>query len=572
MRKEKFFENILNSIIEGVIIVDEEARITFMNRQASIILRLPIEEALGRHVTEVIPNTRLHIVVSTGRAEIDRTQDINGTVIVTSRIPLRDERGRVIGAVAVFRDVTSVMKMAEEVTNLREMDAMLSAIIDSTYDAISVADAQGRVVLVNKAYTRITGLSPKDVIGKPATVDIAEGESIHMKVAKIRKPIYGARLKVGPMKREVIVNVTPLFVGKEFRGSVAVIHDVSEIIRLTKELEEAKKLIRHMSAKFTFDDVVAKSSIMREVVEKARKISETNASVLLIGEVGTGKKLLAQAIHNASRRRSGPFVIVNCADENVEIELFGYEKRPGILEEAFGGTVFLDEIGKLSMSAQNRLSSFLETGEFLKGDSRDVGRSDARIIASTTIDLEKLAGVEKFSKELYYKLIPIRIPPLRERMEDIPALAEHIVRKLNQEYGRNVEGIDREALSILMDHDWPGNVRELENVIGRAMINMEPDEKILKKEHIPPLAGVVSPLRKVFKRSSLRELVEDFERKIIVETLKRNGWNKVRTAKELGLSVRALYYKMEKLGIGRGEVDLQGDNSGSLEEGGGSSD
>ncbi len=569
MRKEKFFENILNSIFEGVIIVDSQARITFMNRQASVILRLSPDKALGRHVTEVISNTRLHIVVSTGRPEFDRMQDINGTVIVTTRIPLKNEKGKVTGAVAVFRDVTSVLKMAEEVTNLREMEAMLSAIIDSTNDAISVADADGKIVLVNKAYTRITGLAPKDVIGKPATVDIAEGESMHIKVAKIRKPIYGARLKVGPMKREVIVNVTPLFVGNEFRGSVAVIHDVSEIIKLTRELEEAKRLIRQMSARYTFDDIIAVSEGMRIALEQAKKVALTPATVLLRGESGTGKELFAHAIHNASSRRNKPFISVNCAaipETILESELFGYEEgaftgarrggKRGLIEEAHGGTLFLDEVGKMPMSLQSKMLRFLETKEFTRVGGNEPVKVDVRIIAATNIDLEEMVYEGKFLPDLYYRLnvFPIFIPPLRKRREDIPHLVNHIIRKLNQEYGRNVEGIDDRALSILIEYDWPGNVRELENVLGRAMINMDPEERIILKEHLPPLKVMHQELEVEIPqiKGTLKEMTDEFERKVILETLARNNWNKTKTARDLGLSIRALYYKLEKLKIREG--------------------
>ncbi len=569
MKKEKFFENILNSIFEGVIIVDSQARITFMNRQASVILRLSPDEVLGKHVTEVIPNTRLHIVVSTGRPEFDRMQDINGTVIVTTRIPLKDDRGRTTGAVAVFRDVTSVLKMAEEVTNLREMEAMLSAIIDSTNDAISVADADGKIVLVNKAYTRITGLAPKDVIGKPATVDIAEGESIHIKVAKVRKPIYGARMKVGPMKREVIVNVTPLFVGSEFRGSVAVIHDVSEIIKLTRELEEAKRIIRQMSARYTFDDIIAVSEGMRVALEQAKKVALTPATVLLRGESGTGKELFAHAIHNASPRKSKPFVSVNCAaipETILESELFGYEEgaftgakrggKKGLIEEARGGTLFLDEIGKMPKNLQSKMLRFLETKEFTRVGGSEPIRVDVRIIAATNVDLEEMVSEGEFLPDLYYRLnvFPIFIPPLRKRKVDIPHLVNHIIRKLNQEYGRNVEGIDDKALKTLMEYDWPGNVRELENVLGRAMISMDPDERTILKKHLPPLGTerVDVEIEVPRIKGTLKEMVEEFERKVIIDTLKRNNWNKTKTARDLGLSIRNLYYKLERLGIKEG--------------------
>jgi len=210
-------------------------------------------------------------------------------VIITSRLPIKDERGEIIGAVAVFRDITSIRKLAEEITNLKEVEAQLKAIIDSTNDAISVADENGIVRIVNRAYTKITGYAAEEVIGKPATVDIAEGESIHMLIAKMRQPIYNARLKVGPARKEVIVNATPLFVHGKFKGSVAVVHDVSEIMQLNNELEEIKRLIRHMKAQYTFDDIIGDSRIMQIAKEQAKRVAQTPATVLLRGESGTGK-------------------------------------------------------------------------------------------------------------------------------------------------------------------------------------------------------------------------------------------------------------------------------------------
>jgi len=330
-------------------------------------------------------------------------------VIITSRLPIKDERGEIIGAVAVFRDITSIRKLAEEITNLKEVEAQLKAIIDSTNDAISVADENGIVRIVNRAYTKITGYAAEEVIGKPATVDIAEGESIHMLIAKMRQPIYNARLKVGPARKEVIVNATPLFVHGKFKGSVAVVHDVSEIMQLNNELEEIKRLIRHMKAQYTFDDIIGDSRIMQIAKEQAKRVAQTPATVLLRGESGTGKELFAHAIHNVSPRKNKPFVSVNCAaipESILESELFGYEEgaftgavrggKKGLVEEADGGTLFLDEVGKLPISLQPKLLRFIESKEFVPVGGRNVKKVDVRIIAATNTDLEKWSKAESF--------------------------------------------------------------------------------------------------------------------------------------------------------------------------------
>jgi len=560
MELMKFYRTVLESIIEGVIIVDSDARILYINKMAVRLLNLK-DGFLGKHVVEVIPNTRLHIVVRTGIPEVDEVQNVGDNIIITSRMPLKDENDNVVVAVAVFRDITSMRKLAEEITNLHQIEARLKAIIDSTYDAISVADENGNVVLVNKAYTKITGLKPEDVIGKPATVDIAEGESIHMMISKTKKPIYNARLKVYPSKREVIVNALPLFVKGEFRGSVAVVHDVSEILNLTKELEAVKRYIRHIKAKYTFDDIIGQSEKMLIAKEQAKKVAKTPATVLLRGESGTGKELFAHAIHNASNRSDKPFVTVNCAaipENMLEVELFGYVEdafmgtkgeKVGLIEEADGGTLFLDEIGKMPLSLQAKIVRFIENGEFIPVGSNRIKKVNVRIIASTNMDLEQMLKRREFLSELYYRLnvFPIFIPPLRERKEDIDELANHFVKKISNQYRRNIAKITDNAISYLKSYDWPGNVRELENVIGRAIINMSITENVLDKRHFPTL--FLENTNQTKYEGSLKSLVEDFERKVIEAALRENKGDRNLTAKKLGISLRTLYYKMERYGL-----------------------
>ncbi len=561
---ERMLESVLDSIIEGIIIVNKDANVVYVNKNASKLLGLP-SDILGKYVEDVVENTRLHIVVRTGLPEIDQLQRTENAVIITSRLPIKDERGEIIGAVAVFRDITSIRKLAEEITNLKEVEAQLKAIIDSTNDAISVADEYGIVRIVNRAYTKITGYAAEEVIGKPATVDIAEGESIHMLIAKMRQPIYNARLKVGPARKEVIVNATPLFVHGKFKGSVAVVHDVSEIMQLNNELEEIKRLIRHMKAQYTFDDIIGDSRIMQIAKEQAKRVAQTPATVLLRGESGTGKELFAHAIHNVSPRKNKPFVSVNCAaipESILESELFGYEEgaftgavrggKKGLVEEADGGTLFLDEVGKLPISLQPKLLRFIESKEFVPVGGRNVKKVDVRIIAATNTDLEKMVKSGEFLPDLYFRLnvFPIYLPPLKERKEDIPKIAMHIVRKLNQQYGRMVEGMNPAVMHYITNKEWQGNVREMENFIGRIMINMGPEERIIVMKHLPEKAEVNEMGNlETFEIRALKDMVESYEKQVIQEALKKCNGDKSKTAEMLDVSVRTLYYKMERYGI-----------------------
>ncbi|MBE3520038.1 MAG: sigma-54-dependent transcriptional regulator [Firmicutes bacterium] len=569
MEAPDLLELVLNSTHDAIVAVDADARVRVFNPAAERILGKSAREVLGKHVRDVIPNTRLDKVLATGEAELNQQQNLGDITIVTNRVPMKNDRGEIVGAVAVFRDITEVRKLAEEITNLRQVQSLLAAIIDSTEDAISVVDAQGNGLLINKAYTRITGLTEADVIGKPATVDIAEGESMHMRVLKERQPVRNVPMKVGPMKREVVVNVAPVIVDGELKGSVGVIHDVSEIRRLSEELERMRRLVNRMAAKYTFDDIVAKSPLMRAAVDQARRVAETSVTVLLRGESGTGKELFAHAIHNASPRHSGPFVRVNCAalpDALLESELFGYAEgaftgarkggRRGLFEEANGGTLFLDEVGVMNLNLQATLLRVLQEKEITRvGESKPVP-VDVRVIGATNISLEQAVAEGRFREDLYYRLnvIPIFIPPLRQRKEDIPELVAHLVRKLNAEYGRSVRGVDDDAMEYLLSYNWPGNVRELENVLGRAMINMRYQEEIMKREHLPPLGNEGTPAGpegRSFRPGTLKlkDLKEKWEKDAVLEALQRSGYNKVKAASLLGISVRTLYNKMDYYGI-----------------------
>lgn len=556
---------VLDSTHDAMIAVDITGAVTLFNAAAERLLGVGRAAVLGRMAWEVIPNTRLGEVLRIGEPELNRQQDMGGVTIITNRMPVRDETGQVVGAVAVFRDITEVCGLAAQIANLTQVQILLESIINSTQDAISVVDAQGNGILINPAYTRLTGLTQADVIGKPATVDIAEGESMHLQVLRTRRPVRGVPMKVGPRRREVVVNVAPIVVGGELRGSVGVIHDVSELTRLSEELDRVRQLVRRLEAKYTFEEIVAISPAMRNAVEQACRAAETPVTVLLRGESGTGKELFAHAIHNASRRAQGPLVRVNCAalsESLLESQLFGYVEgaftgarrggRLGLFEEAAGGTIFLDEVGLMPLSLQGKLLRVLQERELVRvGDTRPV-RVDVRVIAATNTQLEAAVAVGHFREDLYYRLnvLPIFIPPLRQRREDLPRLVSHLLRKLNEEYGRSVERISPPALQELAAYPWPGNVRELENVLGRAMINMPYPNSTMETAHLPPLEGLVSagPSRGgPADVSTLRQAVEKAERQAVSQALAAAGGNKALAARLLDIAPRTLYYKLERL-------------------------
>ncbi|WP_060787748.1 sigma-54 interaction domain-containing protein [Geobacillus zalihae] len=560
---------IFHSSHDGMIVVDEYAYITDMNQSAAELLGVDKDEVIGKPILDVLPSSGLPRVLETRQTEFHQEVELaNGKKLITTRIPIIDDNGKLFGALAVFKDITELVALAEEITDLKEVRMMLEAIIHSSEEAISVVDENGNGILINPAYTRLTGLTEEDVIGKPATADIAEGESMHMQVLKTRRPVRGARMKVGPKNRDVIVNVAPIIVDGVLKGSVGVIHDVSEIQRLTTELNRARQIIRTLEAKYSFADIVGESEEMKVAIEQAKLAAKTPATILLRGESGTGKELFAHAIHNASDRKYNKFIRVNCAaipETLLESELFGYEEgafsgarrggKRGLFEEANNGSIFLDEIGELSASTQAKLLRVLQEREIVRVGGTKPIPINVRVIAATNVNLEKAIAEGAFREDLYYRLnrMPIYIPPLRARKEDIPALCRHLIQKLNQDYGRNVEGVTDEAMAKLLAYDWPGNVRELENVLGRAMIFMKFHEVMIDATHLPPLASPSSvPAHRVETEEEIRpleEMVSRYEASLIEQALRRHRGNKTAAARALGISVRNLYYKLEKYGL-----------------------
>jgi transcriptional regulator with PAS, ATPase and Fis domain len=296
---------------------------------------------------------------------------------------------------------------------------------------------------------------------------------------------------------------------------------------------------------------------MQEVFEMIKAVTDTNATVLITGETGTGKELVARAIHSNSPRRYGPFVATSCGalpDTLLESELFGYEKgaftgadrtKKGRFELADGGTLFLDEIGDISMKTQIKLLRVLQERSFRRLGGTDVIEVDVRVIAATNRDLAAAVRTDSFRSDLYYRLnvVSIHLPPLRERKEDIPLLATHFINKYNVEFNKKFDRVERKALDLMTEYHWPGNIRELENVIERAIvIDQGPEVKV---RHLP-FCSVEAPV------SGEDQSLEDIEKLHIEKMLARHNWNIAKTARALAIDRTTLHKKIKKLGLTRG--------------------
>lgn len=330
--------------------------------------------------------------------------------------------------------------------------------------------------------------------------------------------------------------------------------------------EENKRLWEEIDKSYSFGNIIGKSKGMREIYKMIRQIANSKSTVLIMGESGTGKELISRAIHYNSNRKNFPFITINCAaipETLIESELFGHEKgaftdairtKKGLFEEADGGTLFLDEIGELSLTTQAKILRFLEEKEFNRVGGSKMIKVDVRLITATNKDLSQLIKKGGFREDLYYRInvVPIILPPLRERREDIPLLVDHFIKKFNVENNKNVKGVQPEALELMMNYEWPGNVRELENLMERVIA-------LTSNEYIQPKELPFS-LVNVSKTNGLKESIlsgqipflkaeEEFEREVILDALKRSNNVQSHAAAILGISRRILKYKMDKLGI-----------------------
>ena len=551
---------------DGVVVVDRKGRIVGFSSAAERITGLAYDEVVGKPCGDVLGRelgrlaeqvlvsgevlANLEVPLLTYRGEIK-------VWVVIS--PLRDVEGGRAGAIVTMRDVEEVARLARELCErqgeLVEEKQKLEAILESIADGVFTVDGDWRITSFNRAAEDITGFSREEVIGLPCEEvfrsPTCRGMCPLRRAFATGGPVYDVEVEItrkDGRKVPVSVSAAPLRdADGVVIGGVEVFRDLSPLRQLSRELEE----------RYSFGQIIGKSKPMRELFALLENVAETDSTVLIYGESGTGKELVARALHYNGPRREGPFVAVNCAalpESLLESELFGYERgaftgatrsKPGRFELADGGTLFLDEVGEMGPSVQAKLLRVLDRKEFERlGGTRTI-RTDVRIIAATNRDLEADVASGRFRRDLFYRLnvVSIRLPPLRERKEDIPLLVEHFVRKFNERMGKKVKGVSPEAMRLLMDYDWPGNVRELENAIESAFVMGKGD--LITPEDLPEAVrgreGSAVPEGK--------GLLDEGERRAILEALERTGWRKGEAAKVLGVSRATLWRKMKKHGL-----------------------
>ncbi|GEM_PF-88613 len=492
-------ENVYSNIESGLLVVDNQHTIIIYNTEAERLFGIPAREVLGRKVTEVFPDSRLPEVVDTKEPILGYTREIGKSTIVVNTTPII-ENDEIKGAISTFEDVSRLVQISWEFEEVKELKERYLQILEAVQDGICVFDREGTVTYINGSYNEITG------------ENISEGDNIHeispngsrMRVLEKGQKIMGeiSQKKNG---KSVVANIVPIIVNQQITGGISVVKNLSEIEELidrishlsakTEYLEE--ELHRRKKLNPAFNRIVGVSNKLYDAMKLAAKTADNNFNVLIRGESGTGKELIAEAIHYSSERATQPFIRVNCAaiPENLlESEMFGHVKgaytgaiktKIGKFELADKGTIFLDEIGELDKSMQAKMLRVIQKKEFQRvGDDRTI-TVDARIIAATNRNLEELVENGEFREDLYYRLnvIPIWLPPLRERREDIPVLSEYFLNKIAEELGCEPKKLSGEAMDALIHYSWPGNIRELENVMER--INILADGREVQKEDLP---------------------------------------------------------------------------------------
>ena len=429
-------------------------------------------------------------------------------------------------------------------------------ILDSITDGVFTVDREWKVTSFNRAAEIITGISKKEAIGQSCSyvfrASICEGSCTLRHTMETGTPVTNIPiyiLRADGSKIPVSISTALL---KDTSGTIIGGVETFRDLRMVEELR------RELKEKYSFADIISRNHRMGEIFDILPAIAESQSTVLVEGESGTGKELVCRAIHNLSSRSNGPFVAINCGalpDTLLESELFGYKAgaftdarkdKPGRFALAKGGTILLDEIGDVSPALQVRLLRLLQEKVYEPLGATESVKADVRILAATNRNIDELVDEGAFRSDLYYRInvMRITIPPLRERKEDIPLLAEHFTNHFNTLLNKQIAGISDVAMAALINYDYPGNVRELENAVEHAFVLCH-NEYILP-EHLPPRFQQ-TPVTRVSSQGTftLREL----EAMHISEALRRNNWNKTITARELGIGRSRLYRKIIEYSI-----------------------
>ncbi len=575
------WSDILDASHNGIVIINRDGVILLYNKAARKMLGNEEESPVGQHFSQVRPETwgDLKSILETGEPQVGKKIVLPQATIIANRNPIV-VNGRVLGAISVFQDISEYEALISGLQGYRKLHRELEAIFESSFDGLYITDGKANTIRVNTAYERITGLKREDLLGRNMIDLVKEGVFDH----SVTLDVLEQRGQVTIMQKiksdkHLLVTGTPIFDDDEKIALVVTnVRDITLLNDVRDQLEESRRLssryyqslIEQEKFQHHLQDLVVKSSSMIQTVRRSIKVAAVEASVLLCGESGVGKSMLARIIHLISPRKERPFIKISCGaipDSLIESELFGYTKgaftgaapegKAGLIEVGHTGTVFLDEVGELTPATQVKLLQVIEEKMFTRlGGTRAIS-VDVRIVAATNQNLKDLVQKGRFREDLYYRLnvIPIHIPPLRERRDDITALALNRLEKFNRA-SRCSKRLDPAVMDMLVRYDYPGNVRELINIMERMMIMSEGN--LISISDLPGELREQTPAHfdPFDDGSTLQEAVRKIEARIILGALHRHGTIAM-AARALDIHPTTMWRKMLKLGISKTDARMQ---------------
>lgn len=571
---------VLNSIYNGIVAIDADGIIDYFNKNAERVFNIPAYTVLRRHILDVLPNTgsKLLDVLKTGDPLYGGKLKGERVTLISNISPIVTN-GKILGVVSVFQDISDIESISKELDIFKNMKNWLSAVIDSSYDGFWILDREGVVIRINKASERINGVRAEEVIGRNIRELLAEGlfdKSVTLEVLKRKTSVtMFHRNRLG---KKTLITGNPIF---DENGEITFVvsndRDISELDQLRSQLQESQALAKGYISKLSelemksvdVSNIIFRSEAMEKVVETALRVAKVDSTVLLLGESGVGKGMIAKLIHKQSNRNTGPFIKIDCAgipDSLIESELFGYEKgaftgaktegKPGFFEMANRGTLFLDEVAEIPLGSQSKLLHFLEDHEIIRVGGTESKEIDVRIIAATNRNIEERVSSKLLREDLYYRLniIPIYIAPLRERRDDILPLIFYFLQKINLLYKKE-KALSPEAVEILCNYGFPGNIREVSNIVERLVVVTE-KERIEARDlpnTILNCACKSGPIAFLDEDISLKEAVEKYENLVIKRTVKKYGSQRV-AANILKVNQATISRKMKKYSPSNSDV------------------
>ncbi len=569
---------ILESTRNAIVAINSKGIIEIFNKAASEIIEVEKEKAIGKAIEEILPHTGLLEILETGKEEIAQKLKIGDKMVISNRNPLY-RNGQIIGAVGIFQDISDLETISKELNYSQNLNRELDTIIEAISDGLYITDGEGYTTRINSTYEEISGIKSEEVIGRHMKELVDEGyysESVTLHVLKEKKPVtITHEIRTGI---EVMVTGTPVF---DDEGNivrvVTTVRDMKKLSMMRKELEETKKLtaryyneLKKLRAQqFEAENIIIESKKMEEIVDLAIRLGNFNSTVLITGESGVGKEIVAKIIHKATnlKENKGSFIKVNCGaiPENLlESELFGYEQgaftgankkgKPGLFELAEDGTLLLDEIGEMPLQLQVKLLRAIQEREIYRVGGTEPIKISTRIIAATNKDLKDEVDNGNFREDLYYRLnvVPINVPSLRERREEIASMTRHFLQRCNKKFNTNKK-IAGSLLNFFENYDWPGNVRELKNTIERLVV-MVPEE-VIDLEHLESDLLNIEDKDKAFFESiisnqnyDIKKAVAELEKMILKKAKKEVGTTRD-MAELLGVSQPTVVRKMKKYNL-----------------------